>query len=245
MSASAPLTDPSGVLSRILPFIRARGYAPGERIPSERELAERFGVSRGILREALAALEAMRVIQRRPQSGIYLRDVAREASVDMLVLESDLGMPVSPADVKDLNEFRSMLEVQSAGLACARRTDQDLARLDEILATSRARHAAGQSLSEQDAQFHMALCAASGNKLLQRAANSFWLASRARRERYFSEPANGLRSIQQHTALRDAVAAGNATKALEVLDDHLGNVERYWLAHLMPGQDVPAAQAPP
>jgi DNA-binding FadR family transcriptional regulator len=229
-------------LSRILPFIRARGYMPGERIPSERELAERFGVSRGILRETLAALEAMRVIQRRPQSGIYLRDVEREASVDLLVLESDLGMPVSSADVKDLNEFRSMLEVQSARLACARRSDQDLTRLDDILATSRARHGAGQSLSEQDAQFHMALCTASGNKLLQRAANSFWLASRARRERYFSEPANGLRSIQQHSALRDAVAAGNATKALEVLDDHLGNVERYWLAHLVPGQDAPAAQ---
>ena len=156
---------------------------PGERIPSERELAARFGVSRGILRETLAALEAVRVIQRRPQSGIYLRDVAREASLDLLVLESDLGMPVSSADVKDLNEFRSMLELQSAGLACARRTDQDLARLDEILAMSRTRRAVGQSLSEQDAQFRIALCAASGNKLLQRAANSFWLASRARRER--------------------------------------------------------------
>jgi len=183
MNVSAALTDPSGVLSRILPFIRAHGYMPGERIPSERELAARFGVSRGILRETLAALEAVRVIQRRPQSGIYLRDVAREASLDLLVLECDLGMPVSSADVKDLNEFRSMLELQSAGLACARRTDQDLARLDEILAMSRTRRAVGQSLSEQDAQFHIALCAASGNKLLQRDADSFWLASRARRER--------------------------------------------------------------
>ena len=78
--------------------------------------------------------------------------------------------------------------------------------------------------------------------LLQRAANSFWLASRARRERYFSESANGLRSIQQHTALRDAVAAGNAPKTLEVLDVHHDNVERCWLAHLVPGQDSPAAQ---
>lgn len=232
----ASLTDSSQVLSRILPFIRERGYAAGERIPSERELAERFGVSRGLLREALSALEAMRVIQRRPQSGIYLRDVAREASVDMLVLESDLGLPVSAADVKDLNEFRSMLEVQSVGLACTRRTDEDIARIDAVLEASRARHAAGQSLSEQDAQFHMALCAASGNRLIQRAANSFWLASAARRERYFSEPANGLRSIQQHTALREAVAAGDAGRALSVLEDHLGNVERYWTAHLVPNQ---------
>ena len=230
------LTDTSQVLSRILPFIRERGYAPGERIPSERELAERFSVSRGILREALSALEAMRVIQRRPQSGIYLRDVARDASLDMLVLESDLGMPVSPSDVKDLNEFRTMLEVQSIGLACSRRTDADLVNIDAILATSRARHAASQSISEQDAEFHMALCAASGNKLIQRAANSFWLASKARRQRYFSEPTNGLRSIQQHTALRDAIAAGDRERALDVLSDHLGNVERYWMSHIGPGE---------
>ncbi|MDP3612832.1 MAG: FCD domain-containing protein, partial [Rubrivivax sp.] len=87
---------------------------------------------------------------------------------------------------------------------------------------------------DQDAAFHMALCAASGNKLIQRAANSFWLASKTRRAQYFGDPANGLRSIRQHTALRDAVAAGDATRALAVLGDHLGNVERYWMLHLAP-----------
>lgn len=216
----------------MLPFIRERGYEPGERMPSERELAERFGVSRGLLREALSALEAMRVIERRPQSGIFLRDVEREASVDMLVLQADLGMPVSAADVKDLNEFRSMLEMQSTALACARRTDADIARIDSVLAQSRERQKTGLSLSEQDAEFHRALCAASGNKLIQRAANSFWLASRARRERYFSEPANAKRSLAQHTALRNAVAAGDAERALAVLGKHLGNVERYWMGRL-------------
>jgi len=222
------------VLSRILPFIRERGYQPGERIPSERELAERFQVSRGILREALATLEAMRVLERRPQSGIYLRNVATEASLDMVVLESDLGMPASASDVHDLSEFRSMLEVQAVTMACQRHTEQDLARLDLILTTSRARHAAGQSLSEQDAQFHMALCAASGNKLIQRAANSFWLASRARREQYFDEPANAKRSISQHTALRNAIAQADVDKALDVLQLHLGNVDRYWMKHVQP-----------
>lgn len=232
------------LLSRILPFIRERGYASGERLPSERELAERFNVSRGLLREALSALEAMRVIERRPQSGIYLRDVAREASVDMLVLQADLGMPAFPGDVADLNEFRSMLEVQAVGLACTRRTAADLGRIDTVLQISRARHVAGHSLSEQDSQFHMALCAASGNKLIQRAANSFFLASKARRERYFSDPANGLRSIHQHTALRDAIAARDTEGALAVLSDHLGNVERYWMAQVAPADAAAQEKLP-
>lgn len=230
--------EASLVLSRILPFIRERGYQPGERLPSERELAERFQVSRGILREALATLEAMRVLERRPQSGIYLLDVAAQASVDMVVLESELGMPTTMAEVHDLNEFRSMLEVQAISMACVRHTEADLERLDLILTTSRARHAAGQSLSDQDAQFHMALCAASGNKLIQRAANSFWLASRARREQYFADPGNGKRSITQHTALRNAVASGDKDKALDVLNSHIGNVERYWVKHVQPGLEA-------
>ena len=236
--------DSTQLLSRILPFIRERGYVSGERLPSERELAERFSVSRGLLREALSALQAMRVIERRPQSGIYLRDVASEASVDMLVLQADLGMPVFPGDVADLNEFRSMLEVQAVKLACTRRTDADLERIDTVLRISRTRHAAGQSLSEQDSQFHMALCAASGNKLIQRAANSFFLASKARRERYFADSANGLRSIHQHTALRDAIAGRDTEGALAVLSDHLGNVERYWMAQVAPADVVSQEKSP-
>lgn len=226
--------DSAKLLSRMLPFIRDRGYEAGERIPSERDLAERFGVSRALLREALSILEALRFIRRRPQSGIYLRDVKREASLDMLVIESELGLPATPGDVKDLNEFRSMLEIQSVQLACSRRTDADIALIDDVLAISRSRLAAGQSVSEEDARFHIAMCSASGNKLIQRAANSFWLASRARRERYFSDAANGRRSVAQHTALRNAVVDGDASRALEILQDHLGNVERFWLDQVDP-----------
>ncbi|HVR49518.1 MAG TPA: FadR/GntR family transcriptional regulator [Pseudorhodoferax sp.] len=231
---STPTLDASHVLARILPFIRERGYAPGERIPSERELAERFQVSRGILREVLSALEAMRVIERRPQSGIYLRDVAHESSVDMLALQADLGLPMSGSEVKDLNEFRSMLELQAVALACQRRTEADLARIDAVLRSCDERLAAGLSLAEQDADFHLALCTASGNKLIQRAAHSFWLASRARRERYFADPVNARRSHAQHQALREAVALGDVARAQDAMNVHLRNADRYWTAQLDP-----------
>lgn len=219
-------------ISSLLSLIRERGYESGERMPSERELSERFNVSRGILREALATLEAMRVLERRPQSGIYIKDIAIESSLDLIVLESELGLPVSAPEVADLNEFRSMLEVQAVTLACQRSAQADIERLDLILSESRARYAVGQSLSEQDAQFHIAMCAASNNKLIQRAANSFWLASRARREFYFKEAGNARRSIAQHTALRNAIAKRELAEALDVLAQHLGNVQRYWISHL-------------
>ncbi|GAB3761726.1 FadR/GntR family transcriptional regulator [Ramlibacter monticola] len=225
------MTESSLVIAKLLPLIRDRGYVSGERIGSERELAERFEVSRPILREALSVLESMRVIERRPQSGIYMRDT-REVSLDLLALESDLGLPLSMQDVRDLNEFRQMLEVQAIGLACRNRSDEDLAAIDAILQLSQQRLTAGESLAAQDADFHMAICAASGNQLIRRAAHSFWLASAARRELYFANPENARRSLRQHRALRDAIGARDTTAAMEVLGQHLGNVERFWLAHV-------------
>ena len=67
-------SEAGAVLSRILPFIRGRKFEAGDRIPSERDLAEHFVVSRGVIREALSVLEAMRVVERRPQSGMFLRE---------------------------------------------------------------------------------------------------------------------------------------------------------------------------
>jgi len=221
----------SVVLSQILPFIRERKFEAGDRIPSERDLAERFLVSRGVIREALSVLEAMRVVERRPQSGMYLREDSA-GSLDALVLEADFGLPMNAADVKDLNEFRALLESQAVKIACARCTKTDIDRIDAILAQSKRKLEAGQSLSEQDTEFHLAIFVATHNRVLTRAANSFWLASKNRRDHYFANPANGRRSYRQHMALRDAIAAGDAAAARNVLRMHLGGVQRYWLKSL-------------
>jgi len=233
-----PSGDAGVVLSRILPFIRERKFEAGDRIPSERDLADRFLVSRGVIREALSVLEAMRVIERRPQSGMYLRENSA-GSLDALVLEADFGLPMDAADVRDLNEFRALLESQAVEIACARSTRADIDRIDAILAQSKLRMDAGHPLSDQDAEFHLAICIATHNHILTRVANSFWLASKNRRDRYFANPANGRRSYRQHVALRDAIAAGDAAAANNILRMHLGGVERYWLKSL--GGDSAAA----
>ena len=224
-------SDAGVVLSRILPFIRDRKFEAGDRIPSERDLAERFLVSRGVIREALSVLEAMRVIERRPQSGMYLRDDSA-GSLEALLLEADFGLPMDATDVRDLNEFRALLESQAVEIACARRTAADLARFDAILAQSKLRLNAGKPLSDQDAEFHLAIFNSTHNRILTRAANFFWLASKNRRDRYFANPSNCRRSYRQHVALRNAIAAGDAAAAGDILHAHLGGVERYWLKSL-------------
>jgi len=222
--------DPQSIIAKIVPLFREKRF--GDRLPSERELAARFEVSRPLLREALATLEAMRVIERRPQSGIFLRETAREASLDAMVLEAGLGIPMTQAEVKSLNEFRTILEVQAVALACERRTEADIAALETILADTRKRIASRQSTAEQDARFHLAVFAAAKNQYLMRAAHPFYLASRQRRERYFMHASNRQKSLAQHQKIRDAIAAGDARAARARMDEHLGGVERYWLSTL-------------
>jgi DNA-binding FadR family transcriptional regulator len=98
---TAKLDAPSNAIGKILSFIHERRYQPSERLPSERDFAEKFDTSRGAVREALAALESMRVIERRPNSGIYLRN-SDESSIEALVLYAESGLPFEAKEIADV-----------------------------------------------------------------------------------------------------------------------------------------------
>ncbi|WP_353154058.1 FadR/GntR family transcriptional regulator [Pollutimonas bauzanensis] len=217
---------------QILRLIRERGYAPGDRIPSERDLATRFSVGRPTVREELSILESMRVIERRPNSGIFLREVDRDGSLDAVVLEADLGLPMTADEVRNLNEFRRILELQAVGIACQRRTANDIQQIHDILTQTAACLNANQAVGDKDAEFHLAICCATQNPLLTRAANSFWLASQSRRDRYFADMQNGVRSLRHHTLLLEAIEAQDEAAAKNIMEQHLGKVESYWMDSL-------------
>ena len=123
------------------------------RTPSERELAEHFAVSRGQIREALAILEAMRIVERRAKSGIYLTTTS--AGVEAMALIARAGVPLDPVQILETVELRKIHEIKAAELACARATDENYARLREILAASERRLAAGEGLAREDRDFHL------------------------------------------------------------------------------------------
>src|SRR5271168_1160951 len=110
------MSDRNALVSRLLPFLTLRRYEPGERVPSERELAERFKVSRGQIREALSDLEALRVIERRAKSGVYM--APQGSSVEALALFAQLGIPLTAADVQQSVETRGIHEIAAIRLAC-------------------------------------------------------------------------------------------------------------------------------
>lgn len=226
------------IVSELLPYIRHHRLEPGDRLPSERDLATKFSASRNSVREALTALEIMRVVERRPNSGIYLQAMTKDTSVDAMVMFQDAGVPLLEEEVADFLETRRILEIESFRLACERRTDEDLAKLADILATCEAEINAGNSLAELDATFHLALVEAAHNQVYLRVVNSFYLTSRERRKVFFKTPAQSKKSHEDHIQLFEALKERNFEKAEIVLKGHLASVGQFWTNRLKSDQSV-------
>ena len=129
----------------------------------------------------------LRIVERRPRSGVYLRAEASVASLDMIVVKADLGLPVDDDEVEQLSEFRTMLEAQAIVLACKRRMPRDIERMDACNRECRERLKRKESIAQPSADFHLAVIAATQNQFLLRTANSFYLATRAWRAQVFDD----------------------------------------------------------
>lgn len=216
----------------LMAFIQKRGYEPGERLPSERDLTERFSVGRGVIREALTFLEASRYIERKRNSGIYLTDGTDQVSLEALVLYSKVNIPFDRRTIMDCMEVRKILEVQAVSLACKRRTQADIAALRQNLHSTRAKIDVGESMAELDFEFHMAVFRAAQNDIFTRVVTPFYLMSRNRREEFFRDPGHGDASLAQHIAITDAIEAEDIALAVELMDRHIGRVEDHYLVSL-------------
>jgi GntR family transcriptional repressor for pyruvate dehydrogenase complex len=225
----APLHEGArGTLGELLQFIRQRGFEPGERLPSERELAERFEVSRNTIREALSTLEWFRFVERRPSSGVYLREEVTDPSLEAMVLATGAGIELNEDEVMQSMETRHLLEEKAVRLCCLRRNDADLARLGEVLDRTAQVIAEGGNIADLDSAFHLSIVAGTQNAVLVRVVRPFYLLSGPRRARYFADLSRARKSLADHRKLYAAIEAQDEEGASRVLQGHLGTVEDYW-----------------
>ena len=225
---------PREMMGALLKFIRERGYEPGERLPSERELAERFGVSRNTIREMLSTLEWFRMVERRRSSGVYLTQEATDPSLEALVLTSGVGIDLNEREVLQSMETRYLLEMQAIRLCCERHKEEDLVRMRRLLAQTERCIMAGGNIADLDSAFHLAIVMGTGNDVLVRVVRPFYLLSGKRRSLYFEDLKRARQSLQGHRELVEAIAARDSARALRTLEAHLGTVERHWQAEFSP-----------
>jgi DNA-binding FadR family transcriptional regulator len=217
-----------GAISGILAYLRDRRLQPGDRLPSERDLAERLGVGRNAVREALATLVTLRIVESRPNSGIYLRHVEREASFEALVMLTDMGGTPTPVEVAETMEVRGHLEVLAAGLACQRRTEADLERMEAVLRRTEEVLAQDGNIAAADTEFHIALVDATHNSVLVRVLHAFYRFTGERRQAMFEDTAQGKASLRDHRRLFEHIRARDSAKAQLLILRHMDRARSYW-----------------
>lgn len=220
------MNEPGDLVSTLASFFLERKYEPGERVPSERELAERFKAGRGHVREALAYLEALRVVERRAKSGIYMSSDA--ASVEALALFAKVGVPLTLDEVRQSNEMRRIHEITAIKLACERATLQNFDRLRAVLSATVTRIALVEPIDVEDRDFHLEIVNATQNNVFYRIVRIFYLMTAQRRRVYFQRPDRCRESHAEHERIFEAIARRDAVLAMGLMDAHLKGVESYW-----------------
>jgi DNA-binding FadR family transcriptional regulator len=218
----------SRVVAELLTLIEQRQYLPGERLPSERDLAERFSVGRATVREAVTTLESMRYLERRPGSGIFRARQPDSASVETLVLFSDLGLPLDSKTNADVVEVRRIVEVQAIGLACERRNETDLRHIQAVLDRYRDDNDFSEEAPTYDQDFHLEIFRATHNDVLVRLLAPFYIMAKSRRVVFFKDRERRRLSHLQHLAMLKAIHAQDSAKAMALMKTHIGRVEKYF-----------------
>lgn len=216
-----------GVIRQIELLILRGILRPGERLPSERELAERMDVSRPSLREALADLQDRGLLTTRPNAGVYVADVMGSAFAPALV---DLFARHDEA-VFDYISFRRDLESLAAERAARLASDTDLQVIDAIFTRMEAAHQKRDPSDEAalDAQFHMAIIEASHNVVMLHMMRSMFDLLRQgvfyNRQIMFKARTTRDMLLDQHRAINAALQARDPAAARAAVEAHLGFVE--------------------
>jgi GntR family transcriptional repressor for pyruvate dehydrogenase complex len=200
--------------------IGERALAPGTPIPSERELVEAFKVGRSSVREALRMLESRGLIENRGNGTFVVSQIRNTLNQSLGLLLS-----VDEADLRELFEVRRILEGECAALAAARRSDEQLERMEEAIAQMRAGLTSELEYIAADVQFHLTIAEASGNRVAAHLMHAIRDQVQRALGTVFHIPGSPERSIEQHREIVDAIRLRRPDEARERMHEHIGRVE--------------------
>ncbi len=207
------------VIDQLREYVADHGLKAGDRLPPERELADRLGVSRVSIKQAIVVLEVQGLVGVRHGGGTYLRRNSLDAEPVEVLVDRKRRLP-------DVIEAREAMETKLAELAARRRTDDDLAEIDGALAQMRAEIDAGDLGLAGDRRFHAAVTAAARSSLLAQFMGSIAGQIAESRQESLQQPGRPPRSLAQHQRIADAIRAGNPSAAATAMRRHVRSVSR-------------------
>ena len=204
---------------RLLVYFRDSALEPGDSIPTEQRLCVVLGVSRPVLREAMAVLEAMGAVNSR--QGARRRLGSFDAAI--LVDEFLLLLPPTANDLRELLDVRRVLEVAFFPIAVASMSPSKVRELRSITDRMEAKAARGIPFLEEDASFHTSIYSHLGNRTLEGLLTAFWKTFKASSEE--TRTGHDLpASARSHSQIVDALQTGDTALAVHQLNVHFFDV---------------------
>lgn len=216
------------IVSKLLALLKEKKLQPGNRLPPERELAERLQVSRPSLREALRALSIMHVVEIRQGSGTYISSLEPERLLEHL----DFVFALADSTYLSLFEARKVVEVGICGLAAQRITEEALARLEGCLEKSLRGLADAELYFQADVELHEIITEAAASPILSRIMASISHLSFASRKRTSVLPGIAHQVIEDHRMILQALKQRDPEAARQAMYQHLLHVEQRLLDDL-------------
>ncbi|WP_433218161.1 FadR/GntR family transcriptional regulator [Dactylosporangium sp. CS-047395] len=217
------LTDEA--IDKIKGMITSGELGPGDRLPKEADLAERLGLSRNSLREAVKALSMIRVLDVRQGDGTYVTSLEPDLLLDALSFVVDFHRDDT---VLQFLEVRRIMEPAATALATARMSDDDVVKLQSVL-DELGDDPTIEALVANDLDFHRHIAAGSGNAVLCSLIEGLsGPTTRARIWRGLTQEGAAARTREQHQAIVDAIAARQPELARSWATVHVAGVEE-WL----------------
>lgn len=205
-------------------YIAEQRLRPGDRLPTEQEFAEQFGVSRTIVRDAIKMLTPSGLVRTRRGSGIF---VGEEEQQSPQFSRMHLASPTAPERINELFEFRAFQEMQTARLAARHVTVAELRTIEHFLSMNKeaAKSEDRETFLRSDDEFHRSIAIASHNAFFVEAVTSILQLQRwAVNILTGGAPGSSLLAVEQHTRLFEAIQDGKPEEAAEAARVHVESV---------------------
>jgi GntR family transcriptional repressor for pyruvate dehydrogenase complex len=232
-------TPSEEVTQQLLGYLLSGQIRPGTRLPSERRLAERLGVGRSAVREAIKSLSLLGLLEVRQGSGAYLSG----HTSDLLPRVLEWGLLLGEPSMRDIIELRHHLEVAAAGLAAERASTEAIQELRALVARMGEAGPDVPAYVDADLQFHLRLAQAGGNGVLASLISNIQSLTRVWATRVLEYAGETSSSLAMHKPIIDAVAAGDVEAARHAMEAHMQRATKRLRAALDADEQPAAASA--
>jgi len=208
-------------IEQIMDLVKKSELKPGDKLPPERELAEKLSISRGSLREAFRVLESRGLIKSKPGGGRYIREIRKNGHNNT----ENIILSLEKSSILELLEAREMFEVKIAEITAQKATPEDIKSIEKALNKMNEEEELKYGKeTESDTEFHLAIARASHNFVFTNIIRLHLDLLKGTREKTQQIPGRREERWREHQAILQAIKEHNSKKAREAMLKHLRNV---------------------